>query len=131
MGSGGRGHSHGISALKACASWCLPPSAPSPGPRGHPAGALGSPHAPGPSCLQLVTFLEADLVLPWDPGTSPPPALSAPPSLARSLWQVFLDDKYIGVLDDAHQRLTLHNDVHTPRFQPPGALGFLTEAPQG
>ncbi|XP_020763647.2 beta-galactosidase-1-like protein 2 [Odocoileus virginianus] len=26
--------------------------------------------------------------------------------------QVFLDDKYIGVLDDAHQRLTLHNDHH-------------------
>ncbi|XP_065800238.1 beta-galactosidase-1-like protein 2 isoform X6 [Muntiacus reevesi] len=26
--------------------------------------------------------------------------------------QVFLDDKYIGVLDDTHQRLILHNDHH-------------------
>ena len=81
---------------------------------------------------QRVAFPEADLVLPWDPGASPLPALSTPYSLPRSLWQVFLDDKYIGVLDDAHQKLTLPSDVHTPWFHPPGALGSpLTEAPQG
>lgn len=81
---------------------------------------------------QCVAFPEADLVLPWDPGASPLPASSTPHSLPRSLWQVFLDDKYIGVLDDAHQKLTLPNDVYTPQFQPPGALGSpLAEAPRG